>query len=678
MSNTVATPAFFSSLEKVSKDHPRLFGSRDRLKQLAAERPEAYRRMVAFARQPYKDEYWAVHGKIIGLSLLHAIDGDTAAGREVVEICLKQYIDAPIETGHVPFGTSIARCGIAYDLCHDQWTKAEGQRLFDYMAATIDANPDEEPSTFHNGWYGYKNWGYGVGAYATLFDNPRAESILRALEEEYHRRAMPALKLSGDGGHFAEGFYIHYWMYEWLFFCEIARLCGGVDYYETAPEFYKNRAVACMFEMYPGISDLGTRRPAPMGDSMGRRVNNERDKELAARRILVSRFRDDPEHQVVHAYNEQTPLMAFDHNAYRDFLWGDRNIKKGDLKSFRLSNFGPGAGYVFARSSWDEESSYLLFHCGRRFTAHQHLDNNHFVLWKNAELLGDGGQYDSFESDHGNNIYFRTIAHNSILVKDPSETWPRPTAATPKGMRNGPPGLNDGGQKYPWSGTSWGHNGGARDPEHWHQHRELGEIAQMLVYEDKGPYVYLAGDATKSYSSNKLELFTRQIVFVRPGTFVVFDRVRSTDANFKKTLLWHPMKVPTGEGGNFVVTNGNGRLFIQTVLPARPQVALYHGPTLYTYDGVDHPPKRDTGPGPECRIEISPREPAWLDVFLSVLTTTDANVQTVPRGSAELQDGAVALEVDGMMIVFKIDEVGGSITRNGKTAPFGGDVTHLV
>ena len=56
MSNTVATPAFFSSLEKVSKDHPRLFGSRDRLKQLAAERPEAYRRMVAFARQPYKDE----------------------------------------------------------------------------------------------------------------------------------------------------------------------------------------------------------------------------------------------------------------------------------------------------------------------------------------------------------------------------------------------------------------------------------------------------------------------------------------------------------------------------------------------------------------------------------------------------------------------------------------------
>jgi hypothetical protein len=31
-----------------------------------------------------------------------------------------------------------------------------------------------------------------------------------------------------------------------------------------------------------------------------------------------------------------------------------------------------------------------------------------------------------------------------------------------------------------------------------------------------------------------------------------------------------------------------------------------------------------------------------------------------------------------MTIVFKTDAVGGSITRNGKTTPFGGDVTHLI
>ena len=41
------------------------------------------------------------------------------------------------------------------------------------------------------------------------------------------------------GGGFAEGYYIHYWLYEWLFFCEAARRCGGnghfaMGYYDAS------------------------------------------------------------------------------------------------------------------------------------------------------------------------------------------------------------------------------------------------------------------------------------------------------------------------------------------------------------------------------------------------------------------------------------------------------------
>jgi hypothetical protein len=34
------------------------------------------------------------------------------------------------------------------------------------LNATVDANLRSEPHVFHNGWYGYKNWGIGVACYA--------------------------------------------------------------------------------------------------------------------------------------------------------------------------------------------------------------------------------------------------------------------------------------------------------------------------------------------------------------------------------------------------------------------------------------------------------------------------------------------------------------------------------
>ena len=76
-----------------------------------------------------------------------------------------------------------------------------------------------------------------------------------------------------------------------------------------SPEFFRNRAVASMFETYPGVGIYNTRRPIPMGDGGGRVFGGDRDKALAARRILVNAFRDDANHQAVHAYNETTPRV---------------------------------------------------------------------------------------------------------------------------------------------------------------------------------------------------------------------------------------------------------------------------------------------------------------------------------------------------------------------------------
>ena len=647
----LAAPARAQDRHPISREHPRLLGSRAELQALAKERPTEYQRLVVVARQANADD----PAVIISQSLVAAIERDGDLGRQAKQRALK-LVDGPIRSGHVTFGHDLALCALAYDLGFEWWTEAERERFHTYFNGTVDANVQSETHVFHNAWYGYKNWGYGLAGYASYYENPRSPSILKTLEEDYRTRAAPALELAGEGGGWAEGYYIHYWLYEWLFFCEVARRCEGLDYYALAPKFYAQRAVASMFEMYPGIREYNSRRPVPMGDGGGRLFGGDRDKVLSARRILVSYFRNDPAHQAVHAFNETTPRVSVGNFAYMDFLWRDVSVPKGDLGRFKLSHLSLGPGHIYARSSWREDATYFFFKYSDRFTAHQHLDAGHFDIYRHEELAGDGGHYDEFGTVHDVNYHLRTIAHSTLLVRDPAEKWP--------GIRAGKVTGNDGGQHHNWPH----HNGATSDPADWQKNRALYDVADLWAFEDRGDYLYLAADATRAYSTNKLKLFTRQIVFLRPGTFVVFDRVTSQKPEFKKTWLLQAMKRPERQGDDWVVTHGQGRLFVQTLLPTHRQVTLASGDLLYRYDGQDFPPSRNTGLAPDCRIEVTPAEPNATDFFLHVLTATDAGTEAVPRAAARLEADRVNVELGDARISFRTDSVSGEVTWHGRSA----------
>ncbi len=641
----VAAESFDAGRHAVPREHPRLLGSRHWLQQLARQRSGDYTRVASVARGQDADP----HAKMISLGLVSVIEGDRALGRQAVEMALKT-VRGPIRVGHETFGHDLARCALAYDLCYESWTAEERAELHRYVNATVDANVKSETHVFHNAWYGYKNWGIGLACYAGYYENPRAESILRDLEKDYLERAAPALQLAGDGGGWAEGYYVNYWLYEWLFFCEAARLCEGVDYYAAAPAFYRNRAVASMLETYPGIGTYNSRRPVPMGDGGGRTFGGDRDKALSARRILVNRFRDDPAHQAVHTFNETTPRSAVGVNAYKDLLWRDTTVTKGDLEGFRLSHHSPGAGYVSARSSWDEDATYFFFKCGDRFTAHQHLDVGNFLIYRGEELVGDGGHYDEFGTVHDVNYHLRTIAHNTILIHDPKETWPA--------IRAGKVTGNDGGQHHDWPH----HNGAVGDPQQWQRERSLYDIGDITAFEDRGKHVYIAADCTKAYRARKLESFVRQFVYLRPGTFVILDRVVATRPEYHKTWLLQAMKRPEQVGKQLVVTNGAGRLFVETLLPADATVNLVCGEDLYRYGGQAYPPGRDTGPAPECRIEISPAEAQQEDFFLHVLTAVDSSVESVPQAELKGTADKIAVRAGGATIWFAKEGADAEVT----------------
>ncbi|MCZ7645579.1 MAG: heparinase II/III family protein [Planctomycetota bacterium] len=640
--------------------HPRLFGSRDELKALANSRADSYAKLKAIAADaspaPTEPENRDLAQRIVALSLVAAVDGDREAGRKAVELVLTRFIDQPVRTGHVRFGADVAYSAIPYDLCHECWTDAERKRFFTFMDEAREQNRGEEPSVFHNGWYGYKMWGFGMGALATWHKNPAARRHLREVDEEYRARAMPALKFSGAGGGFGEGYYVHYWLFEWLIFCECLRRNTGLDYYALAPEFYAQRAVACMFEMLPTIREDGTRRPVPMGDGGGRPGGPDRDRALASRRLLVNYYKDDPAHKAVAAFDAQTPRAGYADAQWFDFFYRDENAPRADLAGFKRSHFSPGPGHWQTRSSWDEDAAYLYFHCGKHFTAHQHLDQGHFVLWKHAMLLDDGGHYCGWSEPHIVNCYIRSIEHNTLLIHDPRETWPAIRLAKE-------PPANDGGQRFP--GFACHHNGGAWDVAQWETFRDELDTAKVVACEDPGAYSYVAGDLTNAYAKQKVERVWRQILFLRPGTFVICDHVVSTDPSFRKTFLLQPATIPVERDGRWVVTNGPGRLFIQTLEPAAYDVKLYHGDNLYGYNGGNYPNTRDWVPTSVCRMEVIATQPAREDLFVHVLTATGSSVADVPKAEIERRGGEVAVRVDGAEAGFRRDGFGGWVTLGG-------------
>jgi heparin/heparan-sulfate lyase len=278
------------------------------------------------------------------------------------------------------------------------------------------------------------------------------------------------------------------------------------------------------------------------------------------------------------------------------------------------------------------------------------LDNGHFLIYRGGELAGDGGHYEEFGSLHDVNYHLRTIAHSALLVHDPEEKWPS--------IRAGNVTANDGGQHHHWPH----HNGAVGDSKEWQSERALYDIADITEFRDTGAWMYLAADLTRSYSSNKVSRVFRQIVFIRPGTFVIFDQVSAKNPEFRKTWLLQAMTPPARKDAHLVLTNGSSRLFVQTLLPANPQVRLVQGADLYRVGGTSYPPKRNTGPAPDCRIEISPPEPAADDLFLHVLTAS--NEPAIAPASGGIESGRPMVRVGGSMLWFDADKPGG-VLHNG-------------
>jgi hypothetical protein len=97
----------------------------------------------------------------------------------------------------------------------------------------------------------------------------------------------------------------------------------------------------------------------------------------------------------------------------------------------------------------------------------------------------------------------------------------------------------------------------------------------ILDFESNDVYDYMLGDATNAYNTSKLSKFTRQVVYLKPDIFVIFDRVVTTSSNMEKKWVADPAVTPQDQGNGLItVDNGIGALWIKRLLPTSASVSL--------------------------------------------------------------------------------------------------------
>jgi hypothetical protein len=345
-------------------------------------------------------------------------------------------------------------------------------------------------------------------------------------------------------------------------------------------------------------------------------------------------------------------------DAVEVLIFNDPDLEPRPLSELPLTKYFPSPkGAMIARTGWDDgqQSPAVVaeFKINEWYFAnHQHLDAGAFQIYYRGALAIDSGYYQASEnktdtpanngsSGYGSlydvNYNKRSIAHNVLTVYDPNEKFPTKRWAKF-------PIANDGGQRMPNEWVEPREQADFLNPANGYRIAEV--LGRGFGPDEKAPdYTYLKGDLKNAYSS-KVSAYERSFAFFNlkdaqhPAVLIVFDRVVSADASFRKAWLLHGLEKPTIEGGRVVYRDTRkgytGKITCDTVLPAvdDAEITVVGGPGREAWvDGTNYVVKVREGTineGASWRTEVSPRGKRQADVFLHVLQVADHTPDTPP------------------------------------------------
>ncbi len=371
--------------------------------------------------------------------------------------------------------------------------------------------------------------------------------------------------------------------------------------------------------------------------------------------MLAASYYNDP--YLEHLYEAYRPKLE-PHCLIFELLWRNFDLEPKSPEDLPLTRYsGSPFGWMIARTGWGDDSVIAEMKVNEQFVGnHQHLDAGSFQLYYKGLLAIDSGSYQGsaggYNSPHNKNYFKRTIAHNSLLVFDPSEKF---ACWNYGGGDKTEFAANDGGQRMPG--------------DRWDTCRSFDSLLSesytvgKALAHDFGPsemtpaYSYLKGDITKAYSS-KVKDVRRSFVFLNlkdsgipdvPAALIVYDHIEASNPDFQKYWLLHSVEEPSVGRFGFNVTRcneygDNGMLTNTVLLPENPIIEkvggegmefwVFNQQTGENEGGTNYPNAATTRPDPTnergaWRVEVKAQKGSAVDNFLNVMQVSDPDIELV-------------------------------------------------
>jgi len=210
------------------------------------------------------------------------------------------------------------------------------------------------------------------------------------------------------------------------------------------------------------------------------------------------------------------PRMSQYFEYFVDYLYEPPTLIATPLTDLSTTYWGSGTGQLMMRSAWDTSAAFANFICGPYTESHAHRDQGSFVIHRGSWLAYDANIDSHSGIEQGEEM------HNLVRISQGGSTVP---------------------QQYSASGCN------------------------LLALADNAQFTYAVADITPIYNGNAaVSKLQREFLFIRPSTFVVFDRVVTASGASKVWTLNLP-GTPTLSGNLISYVSGANRLDVRRVAP---------------------------------------------------------------------------------------------------------------
>jgi hypothetical protein len=481
---------------------------------------------------------------------------------------------------------------MVYDILYDQLSSSKRTAYINYMNQVMTElwNHDNNPYYTWTGWgtnMPGNNYYYsfmlatacaGLALYnenpsppSLPFDGTTYNDIYEFFQAKVNDQMIPQLNSYGEGGGWHEG--VNYRLGSYMHMFEMFKLlrdAGGPDLFRDI-NFARQSLYYQLYILQPGNGYL-----YPGGDLARESSMAVCPYDRVVMLLLADGLRGDIESQYAQYWLDN--VFTSMPSGWR-FLFGSefelyQNVPGRNFSELPLGYLAKGLDFVNSRSSWSSDAVSASFISADRIESHQHYDQNSFVIYKNGWQAPDAVTYSHTGIIQG------TDTHNTILV----DGW---------------------GQRF-GEGTG-----------------------NIIKYELTGEYSYAVGDAHDAYYGGEygrkdmgdpplLTHFDREFVHALPDFVVVFDRITPVNPNSEIKYLIHSHSRPSVQGAMITSSEGGGKLFHKTLLPANATFNV-----VSENHGLD-------GALSSYRVEIEPPSPTANHLQLNVMYTGSSSASSMP------------------------------------------------